>query len=140
MTEHYGWESCFYLVGSLTCIWFAFWICLVHNSPEEHPRISEEINYLGLMLRYSKVPLFQEEMAYMKANIPPRKSKLPRVPVLDIMKTRGFWGFLFAHLGSMWGNFTMWTSIPLYLNNIQHFSLKAVRKALDLLFHFTIKS
>ena len=71
----------------------------------------------------------------MRANVPPRKIKLPRVPIFEIVKTKGFLGFLLAFLGSMWGNYTMWTSIPLYLNNIQHFSLKAVRKALYLLFH-----
>ena len=43
MTENFGWESCFYMVGSLTCIWFAFWAYYVHNSPEEHPRISKAI-------------------------------------------------------------------------------------------------
>ena len=76
----------------------------------------------------------------MRANIPPRKSKLPRVPILEILKTKGFLAFLLGHLGSMWGNFTMWTSIPLYLNNIQHFSLKAVRRALNLFSIFKIKS
>ena len=64
----------------------------------------------------------------MRANISTtREKKLPTAPILEIIKTRGFWAFLFALLGSMWGNFTMWTSIPLYLNNIQHFSLKTVR-------------
>ena len=77
--------------------------------------------------------IFQEELAYMKANISTtREKKLPTAPILEIIKTRGFWAFLFALLGSMWGNFTMWTSIPLYLNNIQHFSLKAVRSCSEL--------
>ena len=58
MTETYGWESCFYMVGSLTCIWFALWTYLVYNSPEEHPRISEAVKYFVMMLRYSKVQSF----------------------------------------------------------------------------------
>ena len=72
---------------------------------------------------------FKEELTYLRANIKTTgEKKLPRAPYLEIIKTKGFWAFLFALLGSMWGNFTLWTSIPLYLNNIQHFSLKSVRK------------
>ena len=41
MTNILGWASPFYLIGSVTCVWFGFWIYLVHNSPDEHPRISE---------------------------------------------------------------------------------------------------
>ena len=41
VTDTFGWETCFYLVGSTTCIWFAFWAYFVYNSPEEHPRISK---------------------------------------------------------------------------------------------------
>ena len=43
MTDSLGWASPFYLVGVMTCIWFGFWIYLVHSSPDEHPRISKVI-------------------------------------------------------------------------------------------------
>ena len=62
----------------------------------------------------------------MKANITSRGKKLPIAPYWEILKTKGYWGLQIVLLGSMWGNYTMWTAIPLYLNNIQHFSLKAV--------------
>ena len=58
MIETFGWESCFYMVGSLACIWFALWTCLVYNSPEEHPRISEAVQYSSRMFKYSKVQSF----------------------------------------------------------------------------------
>ena len=41
VTDTFGWETCFYMVGTMTCIWFAFWAYFVYNSPEEHPRISK---------------------------------------------------------------------------------------------------
>ena len=47
-------------------------------------------------------------------------------PYWEILKTRGFWALQFTWLGALWGNFTLWTLIPLYLNNIQHFPLNAV--------------
>ena len=48
MTNMIGWASPFYLIGGVTCVWFGFWTYLVHNSPDEHPRISQ------VFLRQSK--------------------------------------------------------------------------------------
>ena len=50
MTDYFGWESCFYLVGSLSCVWFVLWTYLVYNSPEEHPRISKVYQYFYFTL------------------------------------------------------------------------------------------
>ena len=132
MTDTFGWESCFYLVGSLTCVWFVLWTYLVYESPEEHPRISEVYQHVYSTLKkvtYVCTVLYsKEELTYLRANIKSTgEKKLPTAPYLEIIQTKGFWAFLLALVCSMWGNYTLWTSIPLYLNNIQHFSLKAVR-------------
>ena len=37
-----NWESIFYFFGGLGCVWFVFWILLIFNSPQTHPRISME--------------------------------------------------------------------------------------------------
>lgn len=37
-----GWESAFYVIGSLTVIWFGAWCLFVFDTPDKHPRISEE--------------------------------------------------------------------------------------------------
>jgi predicted MFS family arabinose efflux permease len=109
MTHELGWNSPFYLVGAAGTVWFAGWIFLCYNSPDEHPRISAE------------------ELEYLKANVRSnRLTKLPSAPYLEIIKTRGFWAIQLSLLGSAWGNFTLMTSTPLYLNNIQHFSLSEV--------------
>lgn len=50
MTNLIGWASPFYLIGSVTCVWFGFWVYLVHNSPEEHPRISEVSSAFGFFI------------------------------------------------------------------------------------------
>ena len=63
----------------------------------------------------------------MKANIiSSRKKKLPVAPYWEILKTKEHWAVQLCILASMWGAYTMHTAIPLYLNNIQHFSLKTV--------------
>ena len=38
----FGWESAFYATGAITFAWFAFWLLLVFDTPETHPRISPE--------------------------------------------------------------------------------------------------
>jgi len=41
IASDWGWEYAFYLFGSLTLVWLAFWAALIKNSPGEHPKISE---------------------------------------------------------------------------------------------------
>lgn len=36
-----GWPSVFYVFGALGVLWGVPWFLLVHNRPENHPRISE---------------------------------------------------------------------------------------------------
>ncbi len=40
LVSAYGWESGFYVIGSLTLVWAAFWYFFVFDTPEKHPRIS----------------------------------------------------------------------------------------------------
>ena len=40
--DRYGWEAAFYVIGAITTVWFVFWWFLVHDSPDQHPRISEQ--------------------------------------------------------------------------------------------------
>jgi ACS family sodium-dependent inorganic phosphate cotransporter len=42
LISEYGWESGFYVIGSITMIWFVFWCFLVFDTPDKHPRISHE--------------------------------------------------------------------------------------------------
>ncbi|KAJ3657250.1 hypothetical protein Zmor_016262 [Zophobas morio] len=42
LIANWGWRSVFYVTGGIALIWTYFWFLLVYNSPEQHPRISEE--------------------------------------------------------------------------------------------------
>lgn len=37
-----GWPTVFYVSGSMSLVWVVFWMTLMHDTPEEHPRISPE--------------------------------------------------------------------------------------------------
>lgn len=36
-----GWEAVFYIFGTVSVIWFLFWIVLCYNDPSSHPFITE---------------------------------------------------------------------------------------------------
>ena len=37
-----GWEAAFYVIGAISMVWFVFWMLLVFDGPECHPRIEPE--------------------------------------------------------------------------------------------------
>jgi ACS family sodium-dependent inorganic phosphate cotransporter-like MFS transporter 5 len=42
-----GWPAIFYLTGIVGCVWFAFWVLLIYETPDKHPHISlKELDYI----------------------------------------------------------------------------------------------
>ncbi len=79
--------------------------------PDTHPRISTE------------------EKAYIKSKTLSKQdhgSSLPFPPFKQIFTCPAFHALILVHFGHNWGLNTLLTEIPTYLNNVQHFSLKAV--------------
>ena len=38
LCEFLGWESVFYVFGSLGIVWFIIWSLVIHDGPDVHPR------------------------------------------------------------------------------------------------------
>ena len=52
LVDLFGWESAFYIIGTITVIWFIFWCLLVFDTPNKHPRISkDELDYINHELK-----------------------------------------------------------------------------------------
>ena len=45
-SAEYGWDSAFYVIGSITCAWFIFWWYLIFDSPDKHPRMDPKVSTL----------------------------------------------------------------------------------------------
>lgn len=76
-TSKLGWESAFYLQGALGIAWFAAWMYLVHETPQDHPRISrQELKYI--------LDGQGEEKTHKNAQIPWKKV-LTSVPVWAVV-------------------------------------------------------
>uniref|UniRef100_A0A1E1X8L5 Putative permease of the major facilitator superfamily protein n=1 Tax=Amblyomma aureolatum TaxID=187763 RepID=A0A1E1X8L5_9ACAR len=102
-----GWPAVFYVFGFLGCIWFVFWMFLVYDSPEDHPRIT------------------QEEYDYILINQGDEKvQKNLKIPWKPIAMSKGLWALSLAHFGSNWIYYTFLTIIPSYLATILLYDIK----------------
>jgi hypothetical protein len=58
LTSEFGWPTMFYANGALSTIWFVFWVFLVFDEPDKHPRISpEERDYIVEFAAQRKGPV-----------------------------------------------------------------------------------
>ena len=98
LVSYLGWESAFYIIGGITCIWFVFWWFLVFDSPESHPRI--DLNERQMIKSQLGKTLTQKPKPI------PWKSILTSVPV---------WGMILTDCGNCWGLMTLGSNGPAYL-------------------------
>ena len=104
----YGWEAAFYVIGSITVVWFIFWCIFVFDNPDSHPRISlEEKNYITDALN---------ENVNTKEHIP--------VPWKSIMTSVPFIGLMLADFSNTWGKNTLFTNGPTYMKTVQGVDIK----------------
>ncbi|KAJ8872233.1 hypothetical protein PR048_025835 [Dryococelus australis] len=102
-----GWRSVFYATGVLGTIWYLAWYLLMFDSPDKHPRISEEER------RYIKERIAN---SHTQEKLPtPWKSILLSVPV---------WLVFFTHWGTSWCSHLTLSQAPTYLYAIHGWNLQ----------------
>lgn len=101
-----GWPSVFYVFGGLGLAWSVLWFSLIHDRPEQHPRIS----------RYELSHLQSH-----KGDI--KRAEVVALPLREIFTSLPFWGLMMGAFGYDYGFFTLLTEIPTYLKNMQHFDI-----------------
>ncbi|XP_072293168.1 sialin [Eucyclogobius newberryi] len=101
------WTYVFYLFGAVGLLWFVLWALLVSNSPNDHPRISEQERlYINSSLK--------NELSTSTDHIPWR-SIVTSVPLLAIVV---------AHFSYNWTFYTLLTLLPTYMKDVLGFSIK----------------
>ncbi|XP_078491658.1 sialin-like [Ciona intestinalis] len=109
IADEAGWEAVFYVTGSVALLWSLVWLGIIHNSPSEHPRISEqEKTYINNSIG---VDTYKQEGVKRRT---PWKSMLTSLPLLAILT---------GHFASNWGNYTLLTMLPTYMSSILKFNL-----------------
>lgn len=106
LADRLRWESIFYVVGSLSLVWYIVWLILIRGSPDNDPYISTfEKNYIA-------------------ATIEKKNSEQSRpIPWLSMISSLPIYGVSLACLGWGWGYVTMLTQMPQFLSDVMSFDL-----------------
>lgn len=105
----WGWESVFYVTGSIGLLWSIAWFFLVYDSPAQHPRISPEERY---------------EIESKIAEGSGGGTKPSKVPWLLILTSMPVWAIVITHGTSVFAYFTVVNQLPTYLKEVLHFNIK----------------
>ncbi|KAL1494024.1 hypothetical protein ABEB36_009697 [Hypothenemus hampei] len=106
--SNFGWPLVFYLYGGASLLWSLLCLIATHNSPLDHPKISEaERFYIEHSLGHSEG----------KPNL--------RTPWKSIWTSLPLWAILISHCGQNWGFWTLMTEIPNYMGHVMNFDIKS---------------
>ena len=107
LVSNFGWESAFYVIGSITSAWFVFWWLLVFDHPDQHPRIDpeerEELNNALLLENLDN------------SSSSSSSSKSLAVPWVAIFTSLPFIGLMCSDASNTWGFNTLASNGPSYL-------------------------
>lgn len=108
VSSTFGWGAAFYVTSLLGVIWYCFWLFLIHDSPQQHPRISDkEKKYI---LDHLGDSVDEEQTA---------------IPWKEILTSGPVWITIISQWGGAWGFLTLMTQAPTYFNFIHGWDINA---------------
>jgi ACS family sodium-dependent inorganic phosphate cotransporter len=109
LINYWGWPSVFYVTATIALTWTICWFYLIYDSPEQHPRISEN----------EKLKLRHE----IKRDLPSAKKK--RTPWTKILTSGPVWAIIMANTCASFTFFIAFMQLPTYMSHVLHFNIKA---------------
>ncbi|KAG5898933.1 hypothetical protein JTB14_007968 [Gonioctena quinquepunctata] len=106
-----GWESIFYVFGTVGLIWCLLWIVIVADSPEQDSRISEQ------ELKYITGALNNE--------IDVEKKTKMKIPWRSFFTSMPVWAITVSHFCENWGFYTLLTQLPKFMKGVLGMKLNA---------------
>ncbi|XP_072246727.1 sialin [Leuresthes tenuis] len=101
------WTYVFYVFGAVGLVWFILWSLLVFDTPNTHPRISEQ------------------ERLYITASLKNELSTSSgHIPWRAIVTSRPLLAIVVAHFSYNWTFYTLLTLLPTYMKDVLGFSIK----------------
>ncbi|KAK0175029.1 hypothetical protein PV327_008814 [Microctonus hyperodae] len=106
--EAFGWKAAFYTTSGLMLVFYAVWVWLAYDTPDQHPTITEkERNYIkekvGTAVSKNKVSL----------------------PLFAMLTSPPFLSLLWAHFANMWGIYFISINGPKYTLGILGLNIKS---------------
>lgn len=105
LAARYGWESIFYVFGSIGLVWFVVWTIIVKAGPEED--------------RYCA----PEEVQYIQAKLGKRNPDGIKHPWKAIFSSKAVIAIVVCHFSENWGFYTLLTQLPTFLKDTLNFNL-----------------
>lgn len=100
LAAKYGYESVFYVFGTIGCIWLVLWMLIVRENPELDRFISKEekdyiLNSLGKLEN--------------------KKQEKKSLPWKAMFTSTAVWAIVASHFSENWGFYTLLTQLPTFL-------------------------
>lgn len=111
LADSYGWESVFYVMGGLSCIWVFAWWFLVQDNPESQSLISME----------------EREMITSSLGVNATQTSGKRsttIPWKAIFTSGPFWAIAIAHVCSNWGWYMLLIELPFYMKQVLKLNIR----------------
>ncbi|CAH0715893.1 unnamed protein product, partial [Brenthis ino] len=105
-----GWPGIFRFYAILSGIFGAVMWTLGADSPAQHPKISAAERYY-----------IEDSIGHVGHH---NKKKL-KVPWGAILRSRGMYAIIFAHIGSAWGQLTLYSEVPAFMDKVMGVNIKA---------------
>ena len=96
-----GWEAVFYIQAGFVLLWFAVWMVLVSESPENH-----------WFIRSTELQLITSSIGSRVAS-----HHLP-MPWLSILTSIPVWAYFVGYFGSCWCYYSLLTDLPQYFSSM----------------------
>lgn len=107
LIDLWGWSSVFYVTGGITVIWSIFWFYLIYDSPQQHPRIT------------------QNEWNKLRKEISCEIVQVKKIPWFKMLTCLPVWAIIIGYTCVLFNANTGVNYIPLYLDRILNFNIKA---------------
>ncbi|KAH8297988.1 hypothetical protein KR018_003955, partial [Drosophila ironensis] len=107
LSAQWGWESVFYVMGALSCIWMILWIVLIQDSPNKQGFISPE----------------ERQMITSSLGTDVKVEEHPPVPWGKVFTSIPFWAILIAHTCNNFGWYMFLIEIPFYMKQVLKFNV-----------------
>ena len=96
-----GWEAVFYIQAGFVLVWFAVWMVLVSESPENHWFIGST------------------ELQFILSSIGPRvSSQRLAMPWRSILTSVPVWAYFIGYFGACWCYYSLLTDLPQYFSSM----------------------
>lgn len=105
--DRLNWQCAFYISGIISIVFAVIWLCVVSDSPSDHPKISKD------------------EREYIQSSLGDSLSKTHdhQLPILSIITSIPFAALLILHFGNLFGLYFLITATPRFMTEVLKFKL-----------------